>query len=49
VREGALSTPEQINFENVHVCSMELAAFVAIFAQSRLTFLIFPFDAFVQY
>ena len=37
VREGALSSPEQINFEDVHVCGMEPAAFFAIFAQSWLT------------
>jgi hypothetical protein len=38
VHEWALSTPQQINFQDVHVCSMKLAAFLAIFAQPRLTF-----------
>jgi hypothetical protein len=38
VHEWALATPQQINFQDVHVCSMKLAAFFAIFAQCRLTF-----------
>jgi hypothetical protein len=39
VHERALSTPQQVNVQDVHVCGMKLAAFFAIFAQSWLTFI----------
>jgi hypothetical protein len=38
VHERALSPPQQINFQDVHVCGTELAPFLTIFAQSRLSF-----------
>jgi len=39
VHERALSAPQQINFQDVHVCGMKLAAFLTIFAQPWLTFI----------
>src|SRR5262249_33110136 len=39
LHERPLSTPQQINFQNVHVGSMKLGAFFAIFAQPWLTFI----------